>query len=433
MGRSSADLARSLFSGPNVHEVMPFWADGGRPAHLPHTGCIPGRHRMAAEPSRVARAHVESLTEGALVAWLRENIPAPGEGLTVVGLSYDAGRALETLPTKAVNDLELPDVVVATYPAYLAAPSDGGPWTLWARDTPSAEALLTRLTRTAFVPDGVLPRGLTGETDLEDYHADLAKVLAGIQRGDFYQANIARRLEAPMQPEMTPWLYLKMRSQNPAAFGVLWAVDGRSWIASSSPECLLQWDPTTREARSYPIKGTRRRSDCPTEDAHLRRELVEDPKERAEHVMIVDLVRNDLGRVAEVGTVVVGRLLEIQALPTVHHLVSEVRATIRPTCDLPEILGALFPGGSITGAPKIAAMRKIEEVERVRRSYYTGSVGLIEPDGKATFNILIRTCIAANSRLYYYTGGGIVADSTPAREWEETAEKAAALIRTLRT
>ena len=164
-------------------------------------------------------------------------------------------------------------------------------------------------------------------------------------------------------------------------------------------------------------------------DQILATELQLDEKERAEHLMIVDLVRNDLGRVAEAGSVEVQDLFGLQSLPTVHHLVSEVSATVTAETTLADLILALFPGGSITGAPKIAAQEAIERLEGLRRGFYTGSFGLVDHrTGAATFNILIRTCIAAGGRLYYQTGGGIVADSDPAREWTETQHKAAALV-----
>ena len=428
-GHSAAEFAERLCYDTAASETLPVWADSG--TSTTHDANARG-HRLSAAPSRVVRAKIEELGPGALVSWLREQLPAPQDGFTAVGLSYDAGRGLEQLPSTARDDLDLPDLVIATYPAYVSGPTEMGPWRVTARDLNAAEALVDRLAKPVSPPRPALPDTLGESGTQEGYHAGLLHVLNGIARGDFYQTNVARRMEAAMGSEMSPLLYLRMRRFNPAAFGVLWALGDGNWIASSSPECLLDWNPETRLAKSFPIKGTRRRDESPDADEALRRELQADPKERAEHVMIVDLVRNDLGRVAEVGSVKVDALFETQTLPTVHHLVSTVSATVRPECGLPELLGALFPGGSITGAPKIAAMHEIETVEPVRRSFYTGSIGFIEPSGQATFNILIRTCIATRGRVYYYTGGGIVADSTPRREWEETVEKAAALITTLR-
>jgi anthranilate/para-aminobenzoate synthase component I len=266
--------------------------------------------------------------------------------------------------------------------------------------------------------------------DRTAYDAALADVLGGIAAGDLYEANVARRLEAPFDPAAAPALYWRLRAHNPARYGALWALDRDLWLASSSPECLLTWDRASRRACSYPIKGTRPRGRDPSEDARLAAELASSPKDRAEHVMIVDLVRNDLGRVAEPGSVTVDDLFGVHALPTLHHMISCVQARTRPECDLADVIAALFPGGSITGAPKIAAMNRIERVEGLRRGFYTGSLAVVDREG-ASLNILIRTCVAADGRLLYQSGGAIVADSDPDQEWAETETKAAALVRAL--
>jgi len=345
-----------------------------------------------------------------------------------LGLSYDAGRSIERLPTLAETDPQLPDVVFAEYPAYLQSKAQTGPWKLFASNREAAHRLVEGL-RTTPVPELPTPLEHVFEerTDWADYAKGIENVLQSIRAGDLYQANIARRIEAPMATSLAPALYFRMRQSNPAAYGTLWCIGEESWIASSSPECLFTYEAESRSAHSYPIKGTRARGKTVEEDQKLEQELKSDPKELAEHVMIVDLVRNDLGRVCEAGSVQVQAFAEPYSLPTVHHLVSDIQGTLDDSADLVDLILALFPGGSITGAPKIAAMEKIEAVERVRRGFYTGSIGIIEPEGSAHFNILIRTCVAHADKLYYQTGGGIVADSTPEREWEETCTKAQAL------
>jgi anthranilate/para-aminobenzoate synthase component I len=420
------DLARALFSGSEAARDLPFWADGG-----------PGRQLLTAYPASVERARIEELRPRELVAWLRERLPSrPAPGwLTVVGMAYDAGRNLESWPEITPREAALdalPDLVVARYPAYLEAPSEQGPWALHAGQPEAGRRLVAAASRPApSWPEAELPRALRTSMSPEAHRWAMADVLEGIRAGDLYQANLARRLEAPFDPRATPALYVRMRRRNPAAFGLLWALDAGSWLASSSPECRLTFDPATRVAHSYPIKGTRPRSADAGEDLRLARDLAEDPKERAEHVMIVDLVRNDLGRVAEPGSVEVRTLLGLQTLPTLHHLVSDVVARVRSDAGLAEVLAALFPGGSVTGAPKIAAMARIERVERLRRGFYTGSVGVIDGEGRAVFNLLIRTAVVAGGRLFYQTGGGIVADSDPEREWRETELKAQALLEIL--
>jgi anthranilate/para-aminobenzoate synthase component I len=349
----------------------------------------------------------------------------------VVALAYDAGRNLERVPATAREDPPLPDVVLARYPAFVEGPGPEGPWTVVG--PPAArDRLLATLSGPASAPGPPPEPALRSSMDRAAHCAALEQILRGIRAGDLYQANVARRLEAPFDPATTPGLYRSLRRANPAAYGALWALDDGTWLASSSPECLLTFSPETRAAHSYPIKGTRPRGADPAEDQALACELTADAKERAEHVMIVDLVRNDLGRVAVIGSVGVDRLFDVMTLPTVHHLVSDVRATVAPERDLADLVSALFPGGSITGAPKIAAMSAIEAVEGLRRGFYTGSLGVVTGDGEACFNILIRTCVAADGRLFYQTGGGIVADSDPDREWAETEAKAAALPLALR-
>jgi para-aminobenzoate synthetase component 1 len=200
-------------------------------------------------------------------------------------------------------------------------------------------------------------------------------------------------------------------------------------VLSVSPELFLS--VRGRHVITHPIKGTRPRSQEPSEDERLKHELLASEKDRAELVMIVDLERNDLGRVCEFGTVRVNELAALQSFATVHHLVAEVKGTLRQDADLIDLLRASFPGGSVTGAPKIRAMEIIAEQERTARSVYTGSVGWIGLDGNADFNIAIRTVLCNGRRAVYRVGGAIVADSDPQAEYEETMHKGRALYETL--
>jgi para-aminobenzoate synthetase component I len=390
-------------------------------------------HRLAALPDRVARIHIGDLAYRELGDWLRTQLP-PGSGdgaLYAVLLSYDAGRNLERLPATATTDPNLPDVIVARYPAWFEAADDASRPVLCG-DTDAGRALEGWLSQdVATSPQPLLPLELRSSMSQQEHAEALESVLEGISAGSLYQANVARRLSGPMPSGAVTALYERLRRTNPAPFGALWALDDALWLASNSPECLLTWDPTDRSVHSYPIKGTRPRGNTPEEDTALAEALSRDAKERAEHVMIVDLVRNDLGRVACPGSVSVNDLFGVSSWSTVHHMVSDVRAVAREDVDLIDILLALFPGGSITGAPKIAAMHWIEAVEGLRRGFYCGSLGAIGPQGHASFSILIRTCVAAAGQLYYQTGGGIVADSDPSAEWRETQVKAQALLQAL--
>jgi para-aminobenzoate synthetase component 1 len=435
---TAEELAARLFQRADPDsETYPLWADGGATEPgSPRCAFAPGSHRLAALPDAVWTAQVEGMEHRGLIPWLRDRLPRGGEDkLYAVLLSYDAGRNLERFPSTAREAPALPDVVVARYPAWLEAPTSQGPWTLRGASGKATHALLAWMDESVPMETTTEPPTLLDSPmGPEEHRRAVQDVLEGIAAGDLYQANVARRLEGPMDPRATPSLYKRLRAASPPAFGALWRLSEGLWLASVSPERLLTWDPDTRTARSFPIKGTRPRSADPAADRRLAAELLADPKERAEHVMIVDLVRNDLGKVAKPGEVTVDTLCTVQRLPTMHHLVSDVRAVIREGVDLADLVGAVFPGGSITGAPKIAAMARIEKVEGLRRGFYTGSLGLVDGrTGCATFNILIRTCVVADGRLMYQTGGGIVADSDPGREWEETEVKASALLRSLHT
>jgi para-aminobenzoate synthetase component 1 len=200
-------------------------------------------------------------------------------------------------------------------------------------------------------------------------------------------------------------------------------------LLSNSPECYLRVDGQI--VRTLPIKGTRPRAGDRAKDRGLARDLARDAKERAEHLMIVDLERNDLGRVCRTGSVTVPAFAEVASFATVHHLVSEVRGCLREDVSLADMLRATFPGGSITGAPKIRAMEIIAEVEQAARGVYTGAIGFFNGPRSLELSIAIRTAIATADAVHYSTGGGIVADSRVDGEWEETVTKARAFMDTI--
>jgi para-aminobenzoate synthetase component 1 len=200
-------------------------------------------------------------------------------------------------------------------------------------------------------------------------------------------------------------------------------------VLSASPERFLHFDPTSRRVQTRPIKGTRPRGRTPERDRALSRELLSSEKDLAENVMIVDVERNDLGRVAEIGSVRVPHLAALERFATVFHLTSTVEARLRDGCDVVDLLLATFPSGSITGAPKIRAMEIIDELEPTARSVYTGAIGYIGFDGVVDLNIAIRTILVKGETAYFQAGGGIVADSDPELEYQETLDKASALAR----
>lgn len=262
----------------------------------------------------------------------------------------------------------------------------------------------------------------------DQYIATIRRAIDYVHAGDCFQVNIAQRLLAPAR--LGPLeLYGRLRSRNPAPFAGYFDL-GDFVIASASPERFLRVADGHVETR--PIKGTRPRGKTPTEDGARAAELVGSAKDRAENVMIVDLLRNDLGRVCAYGSVEVAALCRLESHPYVHHLVSDVHGTLRPECGPVDLLRAAFPGGSVTGAPKVRAMEIIAELERVARGPYTGALGYLGFDGAMDTNLLIRTFTHGKGWLSFSVGGGIVADSQPEREYDETWHKAEGLLRALR-
>jgi para-aminobenzoate synthetase component 1 len=246
-----------------------------------------------------------------------------------------------------------------------------------------------------------------------------------IEAGDLYQACLTHRLELPFSG--TPFaIYTELRRSNPSPFAAYLELPELA-IVGSSPERFLRLTMDL-EVESRPIKGTRPRGVSALQDARLRAELVASEKDRAENVMIVDLVRNDLGRVCETGSVRVSELCVVEAQPTVLHLVSTVTGRLREDRDLVDLLRASFPPGSMTGAPKLAALKILDQLEPVRRGPYGGALGYLDLRGGAELCVVIRTLLLQDGRAFIHTGGGIVADSDPAAEWHEAEAKAHALL-----
>lgn len=254
----------------------------------------------------------------------------------------------------------------------------------------------------------------------------VSRALEYIAQGDIYQVNLA-------QPWSSDWpegadlfgFYEKLRGFSPAPHGAFFDLGGRQ-IASASPELFLRL--SGRTVRTRPIKGTRPRHRHPQEDERAAYDLITSPKEIAELIMITDLERNDLGRICEFGSVTVPDLLRLERFQQVFHLVSTIEGTLRGEVDHVSALEACLPGGSISGAPKIRALEIIDELEPFPRGLYTGAMGWIGAQGESQFNIAIRTAIAEGERLHFHAGAGIVADSVPEKEYDETWHKAATLI-----
>jgi anthranilate synthase component 1 len=264
------------------------------------------------------------------------------------------------------------------------------------------------------------------EPEARGYLAAVAEVRQRIGRGDVYQVNLARQWRATLGPGAGPVeLYGRLRETNPAPFAGI-ATRGDWALVSSSPERLVRCRGDVVETR--PIAGTRPTADDPALEDARRLDLIENPKERAEHIMLIDLERNDLGRICEPGSVTVDELMVVESYAHVHHIVSNIRGRLRQDASPGTVIRALFPGGTITGCPKVRCLQIIAELEGEGRGPYTGSMGYLNRDGSCDLNILIRTFVLRGRELSFAAGSGIVADSDPARELEETRAKAKGLL-----
>jgi len=279
------------------------------------------------------------------------------------------------------------------------------------------------------LPDWQGPVALAEDTPAR-FTGSVERVLEYLRAGDVFQANISRAWEARFAAPLPPAaLFERLRRANPAPFAGLFAAAGRA-VVSSSPERLVSVHGERVETR--PIAGTRPRF-AGDDDAARIRELVGHPKERAEHVMLIDLERNDLGRICRPGTVEVDELMSVESYAHVHHIVSNVRGLLRAGTTPGEVIAAVFPGGTITGCPKVRCMQIIAELEAEARGAYTGAFGWLGGDGDMDLNILIRTAEVDGERVRFRTGAGIVVDSDPQRELDETRAKARGLLRALET
>jgi para-aminobenzoate synthetase component 1 len=364
----------------------------------------------------------------------------PFRGGLVGYLGYDLGIAFEPRQLRALDDQGLPllrlglhDWVVAwdraTGRAWLGGrAADRDTTRLTRRLAEVRDRLTSAVTGAAHLP-GPVPRDLGFVSSLQRpaFEALVEAIREAIAAGEIYQANLSRRLEAAFRDD--PWpLFRRLRTGDPALFAAFLDlgpdVEGRPRaIASASPEPFLATDAAGHVV-SDPIKGTRPRGRTRAEDRALAGELLASAKDRAENTMIVDVLRNDIGRVCRPGSVRVPRLCRLERTAAVQHLVSTVTGRLLPGRDPFDLISAAFPGGSITGAPKLRAMEILEGLETVRRGPYTGALGWIGPDGGMATSILIRTFVADGRRLSLNVGGGITWRSDPAAEWAETVAKA---------
>ncbi len=373
-------------------------------------------------------------------------------------LSYDVARELEDLPGTTVDDRGLPRLQVGVYDRVAA-------WTE-PRNSDSADTTLrvTACPRIGDDPAAAYERGRARALDLIErigagdpsvsgtqsrtasatFESDCSRaqfrervrtVKEFVRDGDTFQANISQRLRAPAVVHPVE-AFAALRDVNPAPYSALLEFPGVD-LVSASPELLLDVEPPSVTGEDWtrlvtePIAGTRPRGETPEADADLERDLLADEKERAEHAMLVDLERNDLGKVCEYGSVSVSEYRRVDRYSEVMHLVSLVEGRLREDETLVDAVAAVFPGGTITGAPKPRTMEIIDEVETTRRGPYTGSIGVFGFDGRAILNIVIRTLVRRWEEYFLRVGAGIVHDSVPDREYEETLDKGRALVRAL--
>jgi len=295
-----------------------------------------------------------------------------------------------------------------------------------ARRLAQTRALLEGPAPLPLTPPSISPE-LSATSSQVQFESMVARVLDAIRAGDVFQANISQQFTAEWRGSVVP-LYLALRQINPSPFACLLSL-GASAVVSCSPERLVRVERGMAETR--PIAGTRPRGANAQEDATNSFELLMSDKERAEHLMLVDLERNDLGRVCRPGSIGVEEFMTVEAYSHVMHLVSQVQGQLRANVGPLEVLRAMFPGGTITGCPKVRCMEMLQELEPVPRGLYTGSIGRLGFDGAMDMNIAIRTMVVQRQRLSFHVGAGIVADSRPAREYAETLAKGEALVRAL--
>ena len=462
-------LAAALHGRPGA-----FWLDSARPdARL-------GRFSYAgAQPYAVARAYGAALevecvraarpdvplgrtrAAGDLLALLAplvapraladESPVPPFAGGAVGWLGYELAVQLEpALTLRARDDLALPDVALLLVDRLVALEHASGRRFACALGFAETEADARRRARAALdawraeldaleraAPERTCPAGGAGaevpaaasSLDADAYRAAVARLLDHIGRGDVYQACLTRRVEQPFAGD--PWaLYLALRAASPAPFGA-WLALPEATLLSTSPERFLEVR-ADGAVETRPIKGTRPRASDPGRDRALAAELLASPKDRAENLMIVDLARNDLGRVCEMGSVEVPELAVLESYANVHHLVSTVRGRLRPGLSALDAVRSAFPPGSMTGAPKLAAMRLLDHAEPVRRGPYAGALGWFDVRGGASLAVVIRTALLRGGRAYVHTGGGVVADSESEAEWRESEDKVRPLLEALR-
>ena len=376
---------------------------------------------------------------------LRENLTQLGEAALPAGyalpfaggligyLSYDFGRHLEPLPHQAVDDLHLPDARFGLYAWALVSDHQAQTSQLVFHPTlvdSERQRLISLFSRAGAATAATfkLHGPMTPDISAQTYAQAIARIHDYIQAGDCYQVNFTQRFRAACSGD--PWVaYCALREACPTPFSGFQSLPDDGAVLSLSPERFVRI--SQRQVETRPIKGTRPRGLTPTEDAANAAELLASPKDRAENLMIVDLLRNDLGRTCRTGSVSVPELFSLETYPNVHHLVSSVTGELADDKDALDLIAGSFPGGSITGAPKIRAMQIIDELEPTRRGLYCGSLVYLDVRGEMDSSIAIRSLLVKDGQVCCWGGGGIVADSQWEAEYQESLTKVRVLLQTL--
>jgi para-aminobenzoate synthetase component 1 len=460
---TTVPLVTRLDSAPGMPDMFSRFLGASYPVFLDSALVSPGAGRfsyLTADPfavitskgrqvridSDVGVEEVVSDPFDVLQELLRKHAVPPLEGLPpfqggAVGyLAYELAHQLESLPRRAVDDLCLPEMAMGLYDWVIARDhATGETWAvstgLPERDEVKARSRLKWIEETLSKEPPTQDRAATesGQQHLlsgftrDGYLKAVEAIKHYIASGDVYQVNISQRLEAHYPGD--PWaLYLRLRHFNPAPFAAYLQYPDAT-VLSASPEMFL--NAAGGHVQTRPMKGTRPRGEDGGEDLRLRAELQVSEKDRAENVMIVDVLRNDLGRVCIPGSIEVPDLFTVEIYPTVFQMVSTVRGRLLPDIDAVDLLKACFPGGSVTGAPKIRAMEIIDEMEPTQRSVYCGAIGYLGFGGAMLASVPIRIVLVKGQKAYVQVGGGVIADSDPEAEYEESLHKARGSLQAL--
>lgn len=387
------------------------------------------RLSFTGDPFELLRARMKSWVS---FASRHANLP-PFQGGAAGLFGYDLGRYIEELPKKAASNSKIPDMAIGIYDqviahdhllkkTYVFTHADNEKEAIYKR-----KHLLDIIGQDIAIPDyqPIEPQW-TSNFPKNNYLQCVQRVINYIHAGDIFQANLAQRFDAQLPENFDAFVhYLNLREINPAPFATYMNL-GNIKISSASPERFVT--AKDKKVQTCPIKGTRPRAEKLAQDRAYKADLEHSEKDHAENTMIVDLLRNDLSKVCDANSIEVSDLCKIESFASVHHLVSTIKGTLPHNKTAIDLLHACFPGGSITGAPKIRAMEIIEEIEPTRRGAYCGSMGYIGFDDTMDTNILIRTLVYENGGVSLQVGGGIVAESSPEAEYQETLDKAAAIL-----